>query len=286
MFLGSDMNCDMVNTDGLFVKHVSGKSSINMVKPVSDKEIKAAMFSIGDDRAPGDPLSPYSLHSLLGGVESARVIMEALKEFKCTSGLVPSLPKSMTFFCNVSNHVKLAILSIMPFSEGDLPVKYLGVPLISLQLCSLVLSSMHVYWASVLMLPKGIIYDIQSLIHGFLWCNALNLDVHSHDAYRWRGLNRSFSDFLVSRAWDAFRPRGNECSTRFSAHLFFECAYSSQVWKLVRPFADMESVQPILHDIISYIQPMAHKRKVGGLRRRHEKRIRALGIYVGGMRRG
>ncbi|GJY66523.1 hypothetical protein Tco_0468761 [Tanacetum coccineum] len=49
----NDMNCDMVNTDGLFVKHVSGKSSINMVKPVSDEEIKAAMFSIGDDCAPG-----------------------------------------------------------------------------------------------------------------------------------------------------------------------------------------------------------------------------------------
>ncbi|GKA25788.1 hypothetical protein Tco_0711897 [Tanacetum coccineum] len=30
----------------------SGESSINMVKPVSDDEIKAAMFSIGDDRAP------------------------------------------------------------------------------------------------------------------------------------------------------------------------------------------------------------------------------------------
>ncbi|GJX25756.1 hypothetical protein Tco_0232052 [Tanacetum coccineum] len=31
---------------------------------------------------------------------------------------------------------------------------------------------MHVYWASVLMIPKGIIYDIQSLICGFLWCNS------------------------------------------------------------------------------------------------------------------
>ncbi|GJT41700.1 hypothetical protein Tco_0941565 [Tanacetum coccineum] len=92
----------------------------------------------------------------------------------------------------------------MPFFEGELPVKYLGVPLISsgllnrdckilvekaknrigdwknkslsfagrLQLCKSVISSMHVFWASVLIIPKGIIYDIHQLIYGFLWCNG------------------------------------------------------------------------------------------------------------------
>ncbi|GJR37695.1 putative RNA-directed DNA polymerase, eukaryota, reverse transcriptase zinc-binding domain protein [Tanacetum coccineum] len=139
-----------------------------------------------------------------GDVNSATVIMESLEEFKATSGLVPSLPKSTAFFCNVVNHVKTAILTIIPFSKGELPVKYLGVPLISsrllnkdckilvekaknkigdwknksllfagrLPLCKSVLSSMHVYWASVLVIPKGIIYDIQQLIRGFLWCNG------------------------------------------------------------------------------------------------------------------
>ena len=67
-------------------------------------------------------------------MESARVIMDSLDEFKKTSGLVPSIPKSTAFFCNVRNHVKIAILNIMPFVEGQLPVKYLGVPLISSRL--------------------------------------------------------------------------------------------------------------------------------------------------------
>ncbi|GJV68037.1 putative RNA-directed DNA polymerase, eukaryota, reverse transcriptase zinc-binding domain protein [Tanacetum coccineum] len=40
-----------------------------------------------------------------GGVESAKVIMESLNEFKMVSGLVPSIPKSTVYFCNVSNHV-------------------------------------------------------------------------------------------------------------------------------------------------------------------------------------
>ncbi|GKB90550.1 reverse transcriptase zinc-binding domain-containing protein [Tanacetum coccineum] len=422
---------------------VLGESSINMVKLVSDEEIKAAMFSIGDDRAPGpygfssaffkkgwdivggdvchairdffvngillkeinhtfiafipkvptplkvDDFRPISCCNVLykciskiltnqiingikevvsdnqsafvlddlfifsrGDVESARVIMEALEEFKCTSGLVPSLPKSTVFFFNVSNHVKLAILSIMPFFEGDLPVKYLGVPLISLirgflwcngelkrgrakvawdDIClpkqegglglrrldvfNMALMSTHIWnigWLKLLQLREQVRPFLwvklsngkSSSIWYDSWCayiplinfisprdiyregfelSTQNLDVHSHDAYRWRGLNGSFSDFLVNRAWDAFRPRGNEvpwfkimwfphsimrhsfhlCAQQdFHAHLFFECAYSSQVWKLVRPLADMESVQPILHDIISYIQPMAHKRTV------------------------
>nr|GEX76218.1 hypothetical protein [Tanacetum cinerariifolium] len=139
-----------------------------------------------------------------GEVDSARLIMDALEEFQNISGLVPSIPKSMVYFCNVKNSVKNVILNIMPFNEGSLPVKYLGVPLLStrlqnrdckilvekvknriddwknkslsfagcLQLCNSVISSMQVYWASVLVIPLGIVHDIQQNIHCFLWCNG------------------------------------------------------------------------------------------------------------------
>ncbi|GKC79204.1 sodium/hydrogen exchanger 6 [Tanacetum coccineum] len=62
------------------------------------------------------------------------VIMDSLEEFKNVSGLTPSLPKSTACFCNVLNYVKLDILSILPFEEGKLLVKYLGVPLVSSRL--------------------------------------------------------------------------------------------------------------------------------------------------------
>nr|GEU94601.1 hypothetical protein [Tanacetum cinerariifolium] len=65
-----------------------------------------------------------------GDMDSARVIMESLEEFKNVYGLVPSLPKSTAYFCNVLNYVKLGILNILPFEEDKLPVKYLGVPLV------------------------------------------------------------------------------------------------------------------------------------------------------------
>ncbi|GJW85217.1 hypothetical protein Tco_0158362 [Tanacetum coccineum] len=447
MFLGSDMACDMVNTDGLFLKQVLGESSINMVKPVSGEEIKAAMFSIGDDCAPGpdgfssaflkkgwdivggdvchaicdffvngrllkeinhtfialipkiingikevvsDNQSAFILDDLFifarGDVESARLIMEALEEFKCTSGLVPSLPKSTTFFCNVSNHVKFAILSIMTFSEEDLPLKKGqakvawddiclpkqegGLGLCSLDVFNMALISTHIwnivsnkeslwvrwihtykirnrsFWS--LPLTKDVswgwlkLLQLREQVRPFLWVKlgngksfsiwydswcaysplinfisprdiyregfklsskvvdlvvnnawswpqtwitkapillhilAPNLDVHIHDEYRWRGLNGSFSGFSVTVHGMLLDPVVMSAQQDSHAHLFFECAYSSQVWKLVRPLTDMESVQPILHDIISYIQPMAHKRTV---RRIFGKLILAVATY-------
>ncbi|XP_021975026.1 uncharacterized protein LOC110870132 [Helianthus annuus] len=104
-------------------------------------------------------------------------------------GLVPSIQKSTIFFCNVPHHVKTAIL------------RYLGVPLIStrllykdcsvlvekldkrisnwknkllsfagrLQLIVSVLSSMHIYWSSVFILPARVIHDLEARMRNFLW---------------------------------------------------------------------------------------------------------------------
>ncbi|GJV32919.1 RNA-directed DNA polymerase, eukaryota, reverse transcriptase zinc-binding domain protein [Tanacetum coccineum] len=41
-----------------------------------------------------------------------------------------------------------------------------------LQLIASILSSMQVYWASVFMLPKSVVNDINKLLKGFLWCQG------------------------------------------------------------------------------------------------------------------
>nr|GEV90679.1 hypothetical protein [Tanacetum cinerariifolium] len=71
-----------------------------------------------------------------GDVNSAKVIKDALDDFKDASGLNPSKPKSKAYFCNVINYTILAILNILPFEEERLTVKYLGVPLVSSRLIS------------------------------------------------------------------------------------------------------------------------------------------------------
>ncbi|GJW21869.1 RNA-directed DNA polymerase, eukaryota, reverse transcriptase zinc-binding domain protein [Tanacetum coccineum] len=93
------------------------------------------------------------------------------------------------------------ILNILPFKRGKLPVRYLGVPLVSkklgvkdckglidkvktrvhdwknkslsyagrAQLIASVLASIQVYWDSVFKLPKAVIKDIERIFKGFLW---------------------------------------------------------------------------------------------------------------------
>ncbi|GJT39303.1 hypothetical protein Tco_0939168 [Tanacetum coccineum] len=137
-----------------------------------------------------------------GDVQSASIIKEALDEFKYASGLTPSLPKSTAYFFNILNCIKLAILQVLPFEEGRLPMKYLGVPLISsrlivrdckelvekvqirvqdwknkslsiadrLQLIKSIHGSMHVFWASVFIIPTRVLLEIEQIMRGFLWC--------------------------------------------------------------------------------------------------------------------
>ncbi|KAJ0434648.1 putative RNA-directed DNA polymerase [Helianthus annuus] len=151
-----------------------------------------------------------------GDHKSAEVIMSAIKEFTAMLGLVPSIMKSTIFFGNVTDQVKARILSIMPFVEGELPVRYLGVPLIStrlkykdckrlvesmearitdwkakcfsfagrLQLIRSVLASMHIYWASVFILPKRIICDLENGMRRFLWSQGNK--IKGKEKVRWK----------------------------------------------------------------------------------------------------
>ncbi|CAH1439107.1 unnamed protein product [Lactuca virosa] len=141
-----------------------------------------------------------------GNSSSVRIIKKAMDEFAGTAGLIPNLSKSHIFFGNVKEPFKSAIFDILPFIEGKIPMKYLGIPLIStrlfnrdcknliekvklkvndwknkslsyagrLQLISSVLASFPVYWASVLLLPKAITFKIEKIMRNFLWNSGEN----------------------------------------------------------------------------------------------------------------
>ncbi|GJR46700.1 hypothetical protein Tco_1314803, partial [Tanacetum coccineum] len=66
-----------------------------------------------------------------GDLISASILRRALDEFSMTSGLYPSMAKSTVFYSNVPGDVKEDIRLAIPFREGELPVRYLGVPLTS-----------------------------------------------------------------------------------------------------------------------------------------------------------
>lgn len=136
-----------------------------------------------------------------GNRESVEVIMDAIDEFGAITGLLPNHSKSTIIFGSMNSEERQSILDVVPFKVEQLPVRYLGVPLSSkrigmkeckslvdkvqnrisswkngslsyagrLQLIALVLESIQVYWASVFLLPKTIIKDINKLLKNFLW---------------------------------------------------------------------------------------------------------------------
>ncbi|GJW97791.1 RNA-directed DNA polymerase, eukaryota, reverse transcriptase zinc-binding domain protein [Tanacetum coccineum] len=136
-----------------------------------------------------------------GNVDSVMVVKEALDIFSSVFGLKPNMRKSTIFFGNIDVGEKRKILDIMPFQEGRFPMRYLGAPLINkrlgrnnckqlidkvknriadwkniflsyarrVQLIASVLGSMQLYWASVFLLPKSTMKDIEIILKGFLW---------------------------------------------------------------------------------------------------------------------
>ncbi|GKF56000.1 putative reverse transcriptase domain, reverse transcriptase zinc-binding domain protein, partial [Tanacetum coccineum] len=102
------------------------------------------------------------------------------------------------------NSARIKLLSILSFEECTLLVKHLDVPLVPsrlvyrdcselmerikirindrknkslsfagrAQLIRSVLGSMHVYWASVFILPSSLMHDLEQAIRGFLWCQC------------------------------------------------------------------------------------------------------------------
>ncbi|GJT95362.1 RNA-directed DNA polymerase, eukaryota, reverse transcriptase zinc-binding domain protein [Tanacetum coccineum] len=136
-----------------------------------------------------------------GNKGSLEVVKRSLDEFSHVSGLNPNLGKSIIFFGSIKDSEKVELLKILPFKCGKLPVRYLGVPLLSkklsvkdckplidkveervscwrnktlsyagrIQLLASVLSSMQIYWASVYLLPLSVIKDLDKLFKKFLW---------------------------------------------------------------------------------------------------------------------
>ncbi|KAL0290141.1 UNVERIFIED_CONTAM: hypothetical protein Sradi_7056400 [Sesamum radiatum] len=145
---------------------------------------------------------PLSLEVFcFGGISSVRLITEVLEEFARLSGLRINPSKSTIILSKSVQRDRQNILNLVGFQEGNLPIKYLGVPLtasrltvadcrpilekvsarlagwahlnLSLagraQLLKSVLASLHMYWSSVFLLPKSIIKIIEQRMRSFLW---------------------------------------------------------------------------------------------------------------------
>ncbi|GJU65564.1 putative RNA-directed DNA polymerase, eukaryota, reverse transcriptase zinc-binding domain protein [Tanacetum coccineum] len=273
---------------------VSDDSNTNMVRHVTNDEIKRAMFDISDDKAPG----PDGYTSTF--FKKGRFLF-AMFIYKCISKIL-------------TNRI------IEGIKEAELMHNYhrnRGPPI-----CAFKVDIGKAYdtvdWRFLGFILKGFddlfifARDIQPKAEmSWGWRKILQLREHVKGFFSFQlgnGLKAS------ACAWEAIRPRGNEvlwhhtvcfshCIPRHAFHIwlvmrrslktpdtlrhwdvdastdlsllrcslcdaqqdshehqFFECALSSQVWCYIRGLAGMEHDSPILEDIMLWLQPMASKR--------------------------
>ncbi|XP_074283636.1 uncharacterized protein LOC141608172 [Silene latifolia] len=139
-----------------------------------------------------------------GDANSMMLLLQSFATFSNATGLQVSASKSSAYFRNVPEQLKSEILQISGFSEGSIPFKYLGMPIQTTRLkkqdceclvdkiCARihgygarkfsyagrlvivksVLNSLHSYWASMFVIPKGIIKNIEAVCRNFLWDNS------------------------------------------------------------------------------------------------------------------
>ncbi|KAA0062333.1 putative reverse transcriptase [Cucumis melo var. makuwa] len=132
---------------------------------------------------------------------SLRFIRECLQKFGELSGLFVNLTKNSMFVAGVNSEVASHLAASMGFVLGNLPVRYLGLPLLSgrlrssdcapliqritsrirswfarvfsfagrLQLIRYVLRSLQVFWASVFVLPAYVHNKVDKILRSYLW---------------------------------------------------------------------------------------------------------------------
>ncbi|KAE8724823.1 hypothetical protein F3Y22_tig00009840pilonHSYRG00015 [Hibiscus syriacus] len=136
-----------------------------------------------------------------GSFDSVMGVLSTLETFYKLSGLRLNAMKTELYVCGVSDLVLGQIKAGTGFRVGNLPVRYLGVPLVTrkltskdctalvtkikeklskwankrlsfggrLQLIKYVIFSIFSYWSRHLILPKGVIRDVEKLSMRFFW---------------------------------------------------------------------------------------------------------------------
>ncbi|XP_038996241.1 uncharacterized protein LOC120120779 [Hibiscus syriacus] len=105
-----------------------------------------------------------------GSLDAVLGVQSNLEKFYELSGLKLNAQKIEFFACGLNEHTVEKICRATGFRLGQLPVSYLGVPLVTRKLignnCAVFMFN---YWSRQLILPKGIIRDIERLCMCFFW---------------------------------------------------------------------------------------------------------------------
>ncbi|KAL2240830.1 UNVERIFIED_CONTAM: hypothetical protein Sindi_0724200 [Sesamum indicum] len=139
-------------------------------------------------------------------MDSIGVLKRRLDRFAVWSGLRLNMQKSHLIISRSAQGLRAEMLEALGFQEGLLPLRYLGLPLLSsrltitdcqpllvkidehitgwegmalsyadrVQIIKSVLMSLSLYWASAFILPKRVTNEIEKRLRNFLWKGSTN----------------------------------------------------------------------------------------------------------------
>ncbi|KAL0415934.1 UNVERIFIED_CONTAM: hypothetical protein Slati_3425300 [Sesamum latifolium] len=99
-----------------------------------------------------------------GNLPSIHILMECFQEFQDVSGLIVNTSKSSIFTAGIQNDEFHGILTRTDFARGEMPVRYLGIPLAAQRL-----SGVECFWLQIFPLPATVVEKIHRLCRNFLW---------------------------------------------------------------------------------------------------------------------
>ncbi|GJV54248.1 RNA-directed DNA polymerase, eukaryota, reverse transcriptase zinc-binding domain protein [Tanacetum coccineum] len=257
-----------------------------MVMHVSDMEIKEALFDICDNKAPG--LDGYSAKffkyawSMIknevcdvvkeffrtrkmlvlchGDLNFVKVVKRALDLFSSISGLNQNIGKNCK---GLIDKVKIKVNDW----KNEL-LSYAG----RLQLIASILSSMQVYWASVFILPK------------YVWGPVPLINNIPMEAICQVGLdpNSKIKDMISAvqgrlttqkRLLKWYLKKEISCSLCGACpeslnHLFFDCHYSSKLWRSLKKQAKFDFMPDNWDAIMAAMTHLRHNRSIKSVLRR------------------
>ncbi|KAH0675380.1 hypothetical protein KY285_023181 [Solanum tuberosum] len=148
---------------------------MELLRPFSEKEVKEAMFKIDSNKSPGSDgfgSGFYKAAWLIIGDDITKVIMDffqngrLLKKLNATIiALIPEV-ENLEFTIGVKDQVKNELLLRTGFTLGELPIRYLGLPLSSKRWIKL--ECQH-FWGSVFVLPQSIAKLVDRRCRKYLW---------------------------------------------------------------------------------------------------------------------
>nr|XP_016440063.1 PREDICTED: uncharacterized protein LOC107765875 [Nicotiana tabacum] len=141
-----------------------------------------------------------------GDLPSVTLIQQCFSEFSTTSSLQENMDKSSVYFGGMAQKEREQILHKLGFGQGELPFKYLGIPLSTkklslmqwqplidkmvprisnwtskklsyarrIQLVKTVMFGIQAYWAQFFLIPAKIMKAIEEYYRSYIWSVAKN----------------------------------------------------------------------------------------------------------------